>query len=487
MENGIFSKNCVTDFPTITYPTQQSLITGTYTGDYRKELCHGVPLSDWMGRDIAPPKLRSYAAKDLQIYKMNEDLGLNCQTILEMIDDGNTSSIVQFINRGADYFFPENKIKLAVYYLLLTQKRLLLKLIARANTIMVQKLLDNFRKPKKYFGNNEAPICSHLLFFTSDILCHAFGYDSKYYKLNLIHIDKQIGILISELNKMGYLDDTAIAITSDHGNYRAGKTGSLTNFFEHNGLTHYHPRKNLKGNFNLCGFTGVGFFNFKGASSHKYGWSHPTINELKKYGPKRINLLESLFKIEESHLMYYRDTNNTYDKGIIHLKRKDRTTGNIVLGTIEYRGTGNNYKTKYIAEDDNNDIFGYINDDIASKLIDNRFHSINEWLKGTYHLDYPMYPDLIPRHFKNPRSSDIIISTDGKIVFNYEHEKKKMDYTYNHDIGLRKCAIVPLIIGGSKEIPHKEINYCKTTDIVPTLLKIIGEKPHKSVIGESLI
>ncbi|TFG01726.1 MAG: hypothetical protein EU540_03020 [Promethearchaeota archaeon] len=487
MENGIFSKNCVTDFPTITYPTQQSLITGTYTGDYRKELCHGVPLSDWMGRHIAPPKLRCYASKDLQIYKMNEDLGPNCQTILEMIDDGNTSSIVQFINRGADYSFPENKIKLAFYYLLLSRKRFFLKLIALANTVIIQKILENFKKPKKYFGNNEPPICSHLLFFTSDILCHAFGYDSKYYKLNLIHIDKQIGILMRELDKMGYLDDTAIAITSDHGNYRAGKTGSLRNFFESFGLTHYHPRKNIKGNFNLCGFGGVGFLNFKGASSHKYGWRHPTINELKKYGPKRINLLESLFKIEESHLMYYRDSNNTYDKGIIHLKRKDRTTGNIVLGTIEYRGTGHNYKTKYIAEDDNNDIFGYSNDDIASKLIDNRFHSINEWIEGTYHLDFPMYPDLIPRHFKNPRSSDIIVSTGGKVVFTHEHEKNKNEPLYTHDIGLRKCAIVPLMIGGSKEIPYKEITYCKTTDIVPTLLKFLGKSPHKSVIGKCLI
>jgi len=42
MENGIYSKNCITDFPSITYPTQISITTGTYTGDYRKELCHGI-------------------------------------------------------------------------------------------------------------------------------------------------------------------------------------------------------------------------------------------------------------------------------------------------------------------------------------------------------------------------------------------------------------------------------------------------------------
>ena len=72
-----------------------------------------------MGRDVAPPILREYASTDLQIYKLNKEMGKNCRTILEMIDDGNTASIAQFVNRGADYIFPESKSKLAMYYLLL--------------------------------------------------------------------------------------------------------------------------------------------------------------------------------------------------------------------------------------------------------------------------------------------------------------------------------------------------------------------------------
>ena len=36
MENGIYSKTCITDFPSVTYPTQPTLITGTYTGNYKK-------------------------------------------------------------------------------------------------------------------------------------------------------------------------------------------------------------------------------------------------------------------------------------------------------------------------------------------------------------------------------------------------------------------------------------------------------------------
>ena len=72
-------------------------------------------------------------------------------------------------------------------------------------------------------------------------------------------------------------------------------------------------------------------------------------------------------------------------------------------------------------------------------------------------------------------------------MYNIGHGKKKNDNIYSHDIGLRKSAVVPLIICGSPEIPIKEIPYCKTTDIVPSLLKCLGKKPHESVVGESLI
>ncbi|MFX1375738.1 MAG: alkaline phosphatase family protein [Promethearchaeota archaeon] len=489
MENGIYSKNCITDFPPITYPTQASLITGTYTGDFRKEFCHGIPLMNWMGRDISPPFLRDYTAKNLQIYKLNNDLGNRCQTILEMVGDGNTVSIAQFINRGTNYFFPERKTKLIMFYITLYYSRNIKKMMARADTGLVQKLIEIYRKPKKYFNNSEPPIASLLWFPTPDILLHIFGSSSQIYKLNILHIDKVIGVLIENLDKMGYLDDTAIAITADHGNYKAGKYGKILDFFKSNKLTHYHPHRNFKGNMNLSKYDGTGFFNFKGTTNpfNKNYWSHPTVEEMENYGPNKINLLQDLFKIEGSHLMYFRDEKNTHENGIIHLKRKLKRSDKVISGSIEYTGTGNDFKTKYIMEKEDIDIFGYLNDDTASKLIDNKFHTIQEWLSATYHLDYPLFPNLIPRHFKNPRSSDIILSNDGSVVYNIKNGKKGSKNIYNHDRGIRECMNVPLIIGGSLDVPFKHIPYCKITDIVPTLVKMLGKTPHKSVVGQSLL
>ena len=132
-------------------------------------------------------------------------------------------------------------------------------------------------------------------------------------------------------------------------------------------------------------------------------------------------------------------------------------------------------------------MFNYINDEIASKLLDNKYHSINEWLDATFHIDYPLYPDLLSRNFKNPRRADIIVSTCGDVAYNIKHGKKENKNLYLHDIGLKKSTTVPLIIGGSGDIPVKEISHCKITDIVPTLLKMLGIKPHPSVVGESLL
>ncbi|MFW9785531.1 MAG: hypothetical protein ACFFFB_24830, partial [Candidatus Heimdallarchaeota archaeon] len=143
--------------------------------------------------------------------------------------------------------------------------------------------------------------------------------------------------------------------------------------------------------------------------------------------------------------------------------------------------------TKYIIENGEIDIFGYLTDERASKLVDNRFHTINDWLEATYHLDYPLHPDLIPRHFKNPRSCDLILSNDGSVVFNIKNGRRGNRNINHHDRGIRDCMNVPMIIGGPPEIPNKVIPYCKITDIVPTLLKMLGKSPHKSLIGQSLI
>jgi hypothetical protein len=491
-DEGIYSKNCITDFPAVTYPSQVSMITGTYTGDFNNELCHGVPLYNWMDRSVDPPLLRSYGTygsdERIQIYKMNEDIGRKCQTILEMIDEGNKASILQFINRGANYFYPENKIKLAFYYLLLKNSNSIEKHLYRLNTVVTMKILNLFEKPHKFFNIDEVPIASLLWFASPDILLHLYGSQSKQYILNLMHVDKNVGIMLNKLDTLGYLDDTAIAIISDHGNYPVKEFGNLSSFVQKYRLQNYHPRKNRKAIINITDFGSIGFINVKPKDcySETY-WNPPKLYDIENFGLDKINLLSELFKIKGCELLYYRGDENRSDKGVVHLKRKMENSDEFISASIEYQGFGKDLRIKYKNENQNHDIFDFNIDESSAKMLDNRFHTLKEWLEGTYHVDYPIYPELLIRHFKNPRGGDIIISTKGSIVYNITHGVEKKPNRFVHDIGLRRCSIVPLLIGGSKEIPHKEIKYCRIVDLVPTLLKMIKKNPHESVMGESLV
>ena len=121
----------------------------------------------------------------------------------------------------------------------------------------------------------------------------------------------------------------------------------------------------------------------------------------------------------------------------------------------------------------------------GAKMLDGKFHSIDEWLEHTYHLDFPMV-DQVVRLFRNPNSCDIMMSTCGETIFNYEHGITKNDHIHGHDIGLKNALTVPLLIAGP-EIPMKKNSYSKSTDIIPSILKLLGEPIPPSLIGRSLV
>jgi len=202
-------------------------------------------------------------------------------------------------------------------------------------------------------------------------------------------------------------------------------------------------------------------------------------------GNATLNLFKTLWEIPGVKLMYYPDENNKANKGMIYLRRREEKTGKIIKGTIEFEGKGREQRTRYLFEKE--DVFGYKNTKESNELLDNKFHKIDEWVKSTYNTEFVNIIDQLPRYFKNPRSCDIMISTKGEYNFNYEHGKTTGNSLFTHDKAQRESMLVPLIIGGSENVPKVSLPYCKTTDIVPTLLGLLGKKPHSSVVGEDLL
>ena len=463
-QNGISCQDCITSYPSITFPSYSNIILGAYSGYYPKD-GSGIPMYHWVGRSDHPnenerfPAIHNYSTARY-IRKINKDIGENVKTIFEQAGTGEFLSSLNLINRGSIFIPPEE-----------------------FNTLSVIKNVEKVFKNPREFQFHEVPRVTVAYVPKTDELMHHKGFDHPEYINEIINADSCIGSLINTLKETGFYQSTAIGIISDHGNYKSKRMHDLEPFFERNGLVQYNP-KNGKGDFDAT-FGSVGFFNFHGKNWHY----HPTIAELEEFKTsggrnEKLNIFEMLWTIPGIKYMYYRDDNNTPDKGTIHIRYRDEQVS-VHKAKIEYEGHGKHQKTKYIFND--LEVYGYGLDHNASSILDSKWHSIDDWLEHTHHVDFPMIVDQIPRYFKNPRSSDVLISTLGEYGFGYEHGKTVSSYPYSHDICLRRSMTVPFIIGGSPEIPLKELSFCKTTDMVPTLLHLIGETPDKSVVGKSII
>ncbi|MHA1931142.1 MAG: alkaline phosphatase family protein [Promethearchaeota archaeon] len=466
VNRGISCQNCVTSYPSVTLPCYADIITGSNSG-YFPEEGSGVPNYHWLERmdppqeKRKPPKIHKYIDRR-DINKLNKDIGLNVKTIFEQALDGNLLSVANILYRGSYLVSPkEYKVDL-----------------------IFTKLVDVFRNPRDCFSINETPIISVVYIPQTDDLMHSKGFDHPDYIKLVLNCDEYIGSLIQGLKDLGYYEDTAICVTTDHGNYKAPKIFDLEPFFQSEGLIPYNPKKGT-GDFD-ANLGGIGLFNFRGDT----WFHHPTVDQLKKYkstgiGNKNLDLFETIWKIPGVKLMYHKDDDNTAKKGIINIESRDIKTGKVLKSKIEYNGTGKNQKTKYIFDEE--DVFGYIKNEESNKLLDDKPHTIEEWIPGTLHTNFINIVDQLPRHFKNPRSCDIMISTGGEYCFNYAHGSTQGTSHYTHDIAKGTSMLVPLIIGGSLDIPNLQLDYCKTTDIVPTLLDLLGKKPHSSVIGKSVL
>jgi len=465
-EKGVSCNNCITSFPSVTFPSYPNIITGAYSGYFPVE-GSGIPGYHWIARNDPPaeskkfPIIRNYDMRN-HLWKISKDLGKNCKTIFEQAGEGNFLSSLNLIFRGSQFIAP----------------------LEYTSELIFKKAEEVLINPKDFYPSKEIPKVSVIYIPQTDELMHDKGYDHFEYINEIIKIDEYIGNLIKLLKKLGLTNDTAIAVITDHGNYKSQIVYDIEPFFHKLGLRQYDP-KTGEGDFD-ANIGGIGFFNFRGDTWHH----HPGNEQMRNFktsgiNSNDINLFEELWKIPGVKYMYYRDDNNTPDKGIIHLEKRSQKSGKIIKGRIEYEGHGKHQQTKYLYEED--ELFGYSKFEDSSTILDTNFHNIDEWLSVTNKIDFPMLIDQIPRYFKNPRACDIMFSTCGEYGFNYEHGKTVNDHAFSHDIAIKKSMTVPFIIGGSPEIPNLKLEYCKTTDMVPTLLDLLGIKPHSSVVGRSVI
>ena len=135
--------------------------------------------------------------------------------------------------------------------------------------------------------------------------------------LNVIQdIDSKIGELINGqgkrkgLKELGYWDDTAIVLTSDHGNYTAKQWVDIAPYFNKIGLIPLIPKKQ-DGNFDAT-MGSLGFFTLRGDT-----WlERPTSAQMQNYGPNHVDLINKvLLSIPGVKYLYFREDGNAHLAG----------------------------------------------------------------------------------------------------------------------------------------------------------------------------
>ncbi|MHA1309569.1 MAG: alkaline phosphatase family protein [Candidatus Helarchaeota archaeon] len=456
--NAIWGKS-ITTFPSVTIPAHLTIMTGLYQDSYN------IPLMQWYDR--IQKKIKNYSV-GLQAFEIYEDIG-DIETIFEKIN-GATCNIFEPIHRGALYNYP-GKLKAIgkyLYYKYISD-------LNKTNEIITNRILKIFKNPRKFFPNSQGspPIFCAGWFLATDMILHTFGVDSKEYLASLQSVDKAIGKLITGLKELNYLDSTAIIVVSDHGNYTAKELYNPQLDFKRYNLFPLQPKKG-KGDYDIADGSILALY-LSGDNDKTF----KTESKLRNYKNK-IDVIEVIKNLKGVKWIAFRSDNISNTKGTYIFLRKIREKWKKAY--FHY----NDMKVRY--EPEKLDLLGYDKSKENHKWLDyEKYYTLDEWLKYTHDLDFPMFPDQIHRNFMNKNSCDIFISSMAEIVYNSVHGKVKNNYhIYAHDVALSCSMQVPLLIY-NPNLKEKQIPFSKTSDLVPTILKLLNYKIDPKLPGIDLI
>lgn len=176
---GAVCLNCTTTFPTLTTACLASLLTGTYP------TTHDIPSSAFY--DKATDK------------RVDAPRGIAVPTIAEVLkaQGHRTAAVAHFLleNRGADVYLPAS---------------------------------PNMAEPVSRLLATTNPTFIALYFSATDDAGHRFGPNSSEMVRVVQGIDKQIGDVLTTLERRGWLREAVVVITSDHGMTALPAGGGLT-------------------------------------------------------------------------------------------------------------------------------------------------------------------------------------------------------------------------------------------------------------------
>jgi hypothetical protein len=276
---------------------------------------------------------------------------------------------------------------------------------------------------------------SHLTYPTSEIVLNAYR-----------RLDNSVGKVVRRLQMLGKLEETLIILTSDHGLSQTHTHLGLVDLIKSLGLkTLFYPLIFQWNPQAVVMESGNGLANLYFRVGER--WDEPCYyHNLRRYGSKKMDLIESLLQREEIALLISSDIAGN----IIVNSREGEAQISIVNNQIQYRVLSGS------------DPFGYK---------DFPFQTDSESsLELTFDTDYPDAIMQLIQIFRSSRTGDLLVS--AKEGFDLRTRFENPEHKSSHG-SLHKSHLLVPYVSNVKITAKRKL---RTVDVFPSILSLLGLK-----------
>lgn len=249
---GVFCDSVQTIYPSITYPAHVSILTGCYPER------HGVSHNEKYFSDL-PPQNRpwNWNAEEIKtetLYQAASRAGREVASILWPVSGHNQAirynmpevhalpgenQTIKILRYGSFWWLLKTELKFGKTRVSTSQPHL-----DRFSVLVAQKLIQKQYNPEKKVSvepsqrkkNQHMPDILAIHLVDLDATRHREGTHTEGVKVALLRLDQHVGVLIKALEEAGVLEDTVVAVMSDHGQADVEKEFALDSYLKASGI-----------------------------------------------------------------------------------------------------------------------------------------------------------------------------------------------------------------------------------------------------------
>lgn len=462
IDQGLWTRRCVANVPSVTLANETSLVTGRFPGR------HNVTGINWFDRTRLI--WRNY---ETIAQKNTLDSDYTAPTLYERLADETTFSLFYQAHRGATKF-AENWTSAGPPFFFGWYD-----LVDRIALLRFGIVADVARARGRF------PAFTMVYQLAPDMYAYKHGVSSPEYRRALVHDDAHIGRVLADFEASGILDSIVLVLVSDHNMQDVTHHWPVEPFLRDElrldvardhlwEETTFENRLAYYRRF-ACVVSGSGdrYVSISLRKPRPGGgferWTvRPGPEDLRAY-PTRdgtiVDLVETLRRAEAVDVLAYRAGPDA-----IHVVGKHGT------GQIAASADGAEFAYRVVRGEDP---LGYAGA-LPPPMVLGRPHTALEWLEATLETDYP---DLVPQlaaYFEASRSADLALFAVPGWDFSDQ-------WKAGHGGVRPEDMFVPLLVAGPG-IPKGKLTVpARSVDLVPTVLDLLRRPIPEDLDGRSLL